>query len=75
MTDGLGLYMKDLYPNYAGTDTGVNANPDVDDQDALNENVSSAEKASVTESSKKNIFLALFVLVCLVVLFGVGGGK
>lgn len=75
MGDGLGLYMKDLYPNFAGTDTSNNATPDVSDQDALNEEVATAEKASVTESSRRNVLLALGILVGLVVIFGVGGGK
>lgn len=73
MSDGLGLYMKDLYPNYVGTDTGINATPDVNDQDSLNENVADAEKASVNEASRKNIFIALAILLCAIVLFGVGG--
>ena len=75
MADGLGLYMKDLYPNFTGTDTSNNATPDVSDQDALNEDVGVAEKSSVTESSRRNILLALGIFVGLVVLFGIGGGK
>ena len=72
-SDGLGLYFKDLYPNFAGTDTGINANPDVNEQDALLEDVAVAEKASVNESSKRNILLALLIIVLIVVFFGAGG--
>ncbi len=73
MSDGLGLYFKDLYPNYGGTDTGINATPDVNDQDSLNEDTQIAEKASVNEASKKNIFMAILIIVCAVIFFGIGG--
>ena len=72
MSDGLGLYFKDLYPNFSGVDTSNLATPSTDDQDALGEDVEIAEKVTTTESSKKNILLALAVLVALVVFFGAG---
>lgn len=72
MSDGLGLYLKDLYPNYMGVDTSNLASPSVDDHDALGEDVATAEKVSLTESSKKNILLALGVLVALIIFFGSG---
>lgn len=71
--DGLGLYLKDLYPNFTGTDTGINATPNVDDQDAMNEDVTISEKASVTESSSRNIWIGVAILIALVVFFGAGG--
>ncbi len=62
--------MSDLYPNMGGVDTSTLATPEVDDLDALNEDVKIAEASTKTEASKKNIFIALGVLVALVVFFG-----
>lgn len=66
----LGFAYSDLYPNWGGIDTSQLATPEVDDQDALNEDTNISEKASSTESSKRNIFLALAVLLGLVIFFG-----
>lgn len=74
VSDGLGLFMKDLYPNYGGLETSNLATPDSNDQDALGEDREIQEKVSLTESSKKNILLAFGVLILLVVFFGVGKG-
>lgn len=73
--DGLNFQMTDVYPNMSGSDTGEATNPDVSDHDALNEDVATSEKATVNESSKKHVLLALVVLVLAVVFLGVGGGK
>lgn len=62
--------MADLYPNMGGVDTSTLANPEVDDQDALNEDVKIAEASTVTEAKSKNIFIALGVLIALVIFFG-----
>ena len=69
----LGFAMTDLYPNYGGVDTSTLANPESDDQQALNENPDVAETVTVTTARKKNIFIALGVLLALIVFFG--GGK
>lgn len=69
----LGFAMSDLYPNYGGVDTSTLANPEADDQQALNENPEVADKAVTPSARKKNIFLALGVLLALIVFFG--GGK
>lgn len=66
----LGFSMADLYPNFGGVDTSTLATPEVDDLDALNEDVKNAEKSSAKESSSKSVFLALGVMVALVVFFG-----
>lgn len=66
----LAFSMKDLYPNYSGIDTSTLATPDVSDQDALNENVKVAEESTTTEARKKNIFIALGVMVALIIFFG-----
>lgn len=68
--DGLGLYLKDLYPNFAGLDTTAETIPEAEDKDALHEDMEQAEKVSVKESSKKNILLALAVMAGLVIFFG-----
>lgn len=73
MPDGLGLHFSDLYPNMGMMDTNTKTVPDVDDKEALNEDVEVAEKASTSESSKKTIFLALIILVLMVIFLGAGG--
>lgn len=69
----LGFAMADLYPNYGGVDTSTLATPEADDQQALNESPEVADTVTVTTARKKNIFLALGVLLALIVFFG--GGK
>ena len=61
---------SDLYPNWGGVDTSAVVTPEVDDQDALNEDIHVAEESSATESKGKNIFLAMAVMLGLVVFFG-----
>lgn len=73
MGDGLGLYMKDLYPNFSGIETSTKVMPDVNDQDALNEDVESSEKVRTEEASKKKIFLFIGLFIIFVVLLGMGG--
>lgn len=69
----LSFAYSDMYPTFGGVDTSTLATPEVDDQEALNEDVEVAENSSATEAPKKSIFLALLVLVLLVIFFG--GGK
>ena len=64
---------SDLYPNWGGIETSLQANPEADDQEALNEDTEVAEEAKTKQAKSKNIFLALFVLVALIIFFG--GGK
>lgn len=66
----LGFAMSDLYPNFGGYDTSTLATPEADDLDALNEDATVSEKAVTHEARKKNIFLALGVLLALVFFFG-----
>ena len=66
----LGFAMADLYPNFGGIDTSTVVTREVEDQDALNEDVKVAEESSVTEAKGKNIFLAFMVLIALIVFFG-----
>ena len=60
----------DLYPNWSGIDTSTIVTPEVDDQDALNEDITVAEDSSATESRGKTIFIALAVMIALIILFG-----
>ena len=63
--------LKDLYPNInAEEETSSKATPDANDQDALGEDVKVTEKADMRNASKKNVFIALILLVGLVVFFG-----
>ena len=61
----------DLYPTIKGDEeTSSKATPDANDQDALGEDVNVVDKANVRGASKKNVFIALILLVALVVFFG-----
>ena len=64
--------LRDLYPNIATNqeETSQMANPDAEDQTALNENADLSEKADNNNASSKMILLAIVIIVCLVVLFG-----
>lgn len=73
MNGELQFSFSDLYPTYGGVDTSTKATPENDDQDALNEDVSTAEKASAIEASKTSVFATLGILVLLIIFFG--GGK
>lgn len=70
MSHELGFSMADLYPNYGGIDTSTIANPEADDQEALNEDVKVASESSTKNARGKNIFITLIVLISLVVFFG-----
>ena len=63
--------LRDLYPNLytKSEDTGTKANPDYEDQEVFNEN-NMAEKTDKTNASRKNVFIAIIILIALVVLFG-----
>ena len=64
--------LRDLYPNIATMqeETSHKANPDAEDQTALNENADLSEKADNNNASTKTILLAIIIIVALVVLFG-----
>lgn len=67
--------LRDLYPNLVANneETGQKANPEANDQEALNENIALAEKVDNNNASGKKILLGLVIIIGLVVLFG--GGK
>lgn len=62
----------DPYPNYlqSTTETGLLANPDKDDQEALAESEKVSEKADISSPTKNSILLAILAIVILVVIFG-----
>ena len=64
----------DAYPNLTGiTETGLLANPDKDDQEALAESENNADKTDITQPRKYTILIAIGLIVALVVFFGAGG--
>lgn len=65
----------DAYPSYltATAETGLLAQPDKDDQEALQESEDVAEITDTTVSRRKYVFLAVAGIVALVVFFGAGG--
>lgn len=70
MASELGFSMSDLYPNFGGVDTSTMANPEKDDQEALNEDTEIIKETVSKEARGKNIFLALAVFVGLIIFFG-----
>ena len=62
----------DPYPNMINSscETGLLANPDKDDQVALEESEDISEKADVTAPTKSKVFMAVLMIALLVVLFG-----
>ena len=67
----LAFTMGDLYPAMSTFETGNLANPDADDQQALNENASLANKTDVKTARPKFVWLAVGVIVAVVVLMGI----
>ena len=64
--------LRDLYPNIATTqeETSIKANPDAEDQTALNEDANLSEKADNNNASSKKILIAIMIIVALIFLFG-----
>ena len=60
---------KDLYPEFAGEETGERVIPDEDKQQTLAENADDTVKAS-KHAKPKFIFIALGLIVALVIFFG-----
>lgn len=68
----LGFAFSDLYPNMKGLDTSNLAVPEADDLEALHEDVETSEKAS-GQTSGKQIFIALGIMLGIVVFLGSKG--
>lgn len=64
------LFYRDLYPNWGIQETSTDVVPEPDDQDALNESETVAENTNVTKASKKNLLLAIVIIVCAVIFLG-----
>ena len=68
--------MRDLYPTMGFEETSTNVIPDVNNQEALAENKEDVDNAHATKTArKKNIFIAMGLMLALVVFFGVQGGR
>ena len=61
----------DLYPAMTPLATEHIANPDAEDQAALNENAGAAVETSIKESRPRFILLAVGVVALLAIFFGV----
>lgn len=68
--DGLGLFFKDLYPNYSGVDTSLSAVPDPNDQDSMGEDIKSAEQSNPTVASGSKIGVAIVIIVGVAFVMG-----
>lgn len=74
----LSFLSNDLYPNYLqgkfGTETSTSVNADNDDQQVLGESNETTEQANKgTQPRSLNLFLAIGLIACLVLVFGLGG--
>ena len=69
-SDGLGLFMKDLYPNFVGSDTSLSAVPDPSDQDSMGEDIKTAEKSNPTVASGKKIGIAIVIILGVAFVMG-----
>ena len=61
---------RDIYPEYAGTETSTEVAPEADDMEALEENKEDAEAVSNTHARGKNMIFACIVLIAAVVFLG-----
>lgn len=71
MAGEMRLFFKDLYPNMGVQETSTEAIPEPDDQDSLGEDATKAEHTSIKSASKFNILIAVILVICLIVFFGV----
>ena len=69
-TGELAFAYGDLYPGWGGVETSNLATPEVSDQVALNEDIDVAEQSTNTEAKRKNIFIALAVILGVIIFFG-----
>ena len=65
------FYFNDLYPNQGFYNTRTQTIPEADDKKALAENEEASVKAKVNPKQKKNIWLALAIILIVTVLLGV----
>ncbi len=71
LDNSLSFPMAELYPSFEGFynyNTGLKANPDADDQEALNESSDDAQKADSNRPSGWMVLLALG-FVCMMAIF------
>lgn len=70
---GLEFSYSDMYPGWGKIETSTLAQPSADDQEALQEDTTTSEKADVTKASKYKVFLAFVAIILMVLFLGVGG--
>lgn len=61
----------DLYPSMMNYETGHKANPDAEDQAALNENAEQVKESASRGSRPRYVLMAVAMVALLVVFFGV----
>lgn len=64
------FYMKDMYPGMSGIETSTLANPETDDQDALNENTQASEKVDMLNPSTKGVFAGIGLILAIGIFLG-----
>lgn len=69
MSGAIHFPMGDIYPAY-GYGTTEKTIPDADDQNALTDDLKATETANTKGAKKKNIFLAIIIVLCAVILLG-----
>ena len=62
--------VRDLYPTMGLSETSTDVIPEVDDMDALNEDVKTAGDANNHYARGKNILIAVGVFVALIIFMG-----
>lgn len=62
--------LRDIYPEYYGTETSVEVVPDADDKQALSEGGTEAVNSDNKRARGKNIVIAVLVLVAVVIFLG-----
>ena len=62
--------MRDLYPTMGMTETSTDVIPEVDDMDALNEDVKTAGESNVHFARGKNILIAVGIFIAVIIFLG-----
>lgn len=66
----MSFYFSDLYPGLSKTETSLEAAPEKDDQDALNEDTKVSEVADISYARGSKIFLSVLVVVAIIIFLG-----
>lgn len=66
----LNYSVRDLYPTMGVTETSTDVIPEVDDMDALNEDVKTAGESNVRFARGKNILIAVAIFIAVIIFLG-----